>query len=241
MQQNTIIMNVLAKKKWLAIGLFYLIAVVVRYVALNIAHDIENPSFTDLSIWPVAWAEGVGPCLGAIIVVLLFKRDFYCSITGSSLIKSAISLLIPFAVCFILHHELSFILLGFIFYSFLEEVGWRGYLQGELKDKSLFVQSLVIGTMWLLWHIQIGLNLGTLIFWLLLVFGSWGIGKIATDTHSLVLCACFHTLYNFSSHGMFHFTPSVIALYVAVIASWFVIWYLPWGRWFGKNDSKTVH
>lgn len=217
--------------KWIAIIVFYIIAVVGRYLALQ----IEGTTTVDFHYMLRGWAEGVGPCIGAIVAALLFKRKFFCSVTGGSLVKSTITVAIPFIICFFLHQQLSYILLGFIFYSFLEEVGWRGYLQGELQDKNELVKSLLIGTMWFVWHLQFVFSIRALIFWALLVFGSWGIGRVAKDTHSLVACACFHVLYNFSSHGFFQFSTAVIGIYVAVIISWFVIWYSPWEKWFKKE------
>lgn len=214
--------------KWAAVIVFYVIAVILRALALQ----LEVPGVANLKYFLADWAGGAGPCIGAIAAVLLFRRKFYCNITGSSLIKSALCVAIPFLICFFLHRKLSFVLLGFIFYSFLEEVGWRGYLQGELEEMKPLLQALLIGTMWFFWHINLSFTLNSLIFLAILVFGAWGIGRIARDTHSLVACACFHTLYNFSIHGFFEFTPAVIGIYVAVIASWFLIWYAPWGKWF---------
>jgi len=214
------------KKKWLAIAVFYALAIVIRAITL----EMDNPTSFNLQFWLIAWGEGIGPCVGALVAVLVFKRKFYCSITGTSIVKSLLSVSIPFLVCFVLHQQLSFILLGFIFYSFLEEVGWRGYLQGELQDMNPVLQVVIIGTMWLIWHINIGFDIQTLIFWAVLLLGAWGIGRVAYDTHSLMTCACFHTLFNFSKHGFFQFTPLVIAIYVGVIASWFLIWYVPWDR-----------
>ncbi len=213
--------------KFWAITVFYLIAVVARALSFQIGYTSNVVDFTYMAI---GWTKGVGPCVGAIAAVLLFKRHFHCTITGTSIIKSIISVAVPFIICFFLYRELSYVLLGFIFYSFLEEVGWRGYLQGELKDKSELVKSLIIGTMWFLWHIHIGFNISSLIFWAILVLGAWGIGRIANDTKSLMACACFHTLYNFSKHGFFEFTPLVIGIYIITILSWFIIWYFPWQR-----------
>lgn len=224
-------MKNISVKKWLPIALFYVIAIVVRALSFN----MDRSNVVDMNFFLRAWAEGIGPCIGAIIVVLLFGRKFFCSITGTSIIKSVVSIAIPFLICFVLYRELSFVLLGFIFYSFLEEVGWRGYLQGEFEDKSPMIQSLIIGVMWYLWHIHISLSIGSIMFLVLLIFGSWGIGRIARDTHSLVACACFHVLFNFSNKGFFEFTPSVIALYVVVIMSWFLIWYAPWGKWLHRR------
>lgn len=212
------------KRRWVAIALFYVIAVLTRALALKY-QDLNTGTFV---VWLWNWARGIGPCLGAIVVVLALKREFYCTITGTSVWKSAVSVLLPFAICFFLDRGLSFTLLGFIFYSFLEEVGWRGYLQGELKDMNPFLRVLIIGMMWFFWHISIGFNIGSLIFLVILLFGTWGIGCIARDTKSLVACACFHTLVNFSNQSGISFSPIVIALYVLVIACWFLIWYVPW-------------
>ena len=226
-------MKTIDKTKWAAIIVFYVIAVVIRFLALK----IEVPGEANLRYFLIDWATGIGPCIGALVVVFAFKRKFFCSITGTSILRSALCVAIPFLICFFLYRKLSWVLLGFIFYSFLEEVGWRGYLQGELADMKGLPQALLIGTMWLFWHIHISFTVNTLIFWAILVFGAWGIGKIAKDTHSLVACACFHTLYNFSIHGFFKFTPAVIGIYVAVIVSWFLIWYVPWQRIFASKEK----
>lgn len=225
-------MKTIDKTKWAAIIVFYVIAVVIRFFALK----MEVPGEANLRYFLIDWATGIGPCIGALVVVFAFKRKFFCSITGTSILKSALCVAIPFLICFFLYRKLSWVLLGFIFYSFLEEVGWRGYLQGELADMKALPQALLIGTMWLFWHINLSFSVDTLIFWAILVFGAWGIGKIAKDTHSLIACACFHTLYNFSIHGFFKFTPAVIGIFVAVIVSWFLIWYVPWQRIFASKE-----
>ena len=133
------------KNKWLPIIVFYVIAVVIRALALQ----LDTPGEANLTYFLIDWATGIGPC---------------------------------------------------------------------------------IGTMWFFWHINLSFTVNSLIFLAILVFGAWGIGKIAKDTHSLVACACFHTLYNFSIHGFFQFTPAVIGIYVAVVVSWFLIWYVPWQK-----------
>ena len=222
----------LKAKGWVPIAVFYVIAVLIRAITLQMGRS----DVADISYFLAAWAQGAGPCIGALVAVFLFKRNFFCSITGVSVIKSVLSVAVPFVIVFFLQRELSYVMLGFIFYSFLEEVGWRGYLQGELRDMKPFTQAVLIGVLWFLWHVNISISWGALIFLAILIFGAWGIGRIASDTHSLVACACFHTLYNFSVHGFFRFSPAVICLYVVVIALWFIIWYVPWGKIsFGKS------
>lgn len=229
------------KIHWKSIALFYAITLCLR----AIVHNFESHDDSTITFWTWGMAEGIGPCLGAIAAVMLFKRKFYCTITGNSLVKSIITVAIPLIVCFILDKRLSFILLGSIVYAFLEEVGWRGYLQEEQKELNQPLQVFIVGTMWFLWHLTIGFNMSGLIFWGLLLFGAWGIGNVARDTRSLAACACFHTLYNFSAHGYFQFTPIVIVIYVAIIVSWIVIWKsefsskkLKFGKNFLINDKN---
>ncbi len=210
--------------KWKAIALFYVIAVLIRAIVLR-NEDFGSSPF---SYWLWAWAEGLGPCVGALVAILVFRRRFYCTLTGRSLMKSVITVALPLVICFLLDRGLSLTLLNLIFYSLLEEVGWRGYLQGELKDMNPPLRVFVIGTMWFLWHITVGLNLASLAFYGVLLFGSWGIGNIARDTRSLIACACFHTLFNFIR--FVQFTPVVIALYAGVFVSLLAIWYMPWKK-----------
>ncbi len=210
--------------KWKAIALFYVIAVLIRAIVLR-NEDFGSSPF---SYWLWAWAEGIGPCVGALVAILVFRRRFYCTLTGRSLMKSVITVALPLVICFLLDRGLSLTLLNLIFYSLLEEVGWRGYLQGELKDMNHPLRVFVIGTMWFLWHITVGLNLASLAFYGVLLFGSWGIGNIARDTRSLIACACFHTLFNFIR--FVQFTPVVIALYAGVFVSLLAIWYMPWKK-----------
>lgn len=162
-------MEKLTKKQICAISVYFVIAILTRALAFQIEYTTNVADFTYMAI---GWAQGFGPCLGAIVVVMLMKRKFHCTIIGTSIVKSIVSVAIPFIICFFLHSTLSYLLLGFILYSFLEEVGWRGYLQGELKGQSTLVRSLIIGTLWFVWHIRIGFNISSLIFWGLLVFGS---------------------------------------------------------------------
>ena len=61
-------------------------------------------------------------------------------------------------------------------------------------------------------------------FLVLLLFATWGIGKIATDTHSLLLCSAFHGIVNFSKRGLLSDTTYLVAV-IGIIIFWIVIWY----------------
>ena len=98
-------------KKWMAVIVFYVIAVVIRALALQ----LEVPGEANWKYFLIDWATGIGPCIGALVVVLAFRRKFICSISGTSLVKSALCVLIPFLICFFLYRALSWVLLGFLF------------------------------------------------------------------------------------------------------------------------------
>jgi hypothetical protein len=63
-----------------------------------------------------------------------------------------------------------------------------------------------------------------LVFFPLLLFASWGIGKVASDTHSLLFCAAFHDIVNFSKRGLLSDTIFLVA-FIGVIIFWIVLWY----------------
>lgn len=102
---------------------FYIIALIVRAIVLR--NENIDGSLLTFCFW--VFAEGFGPCLGALVAVVIFKRKFYCSITGKSVVKSILTMALPLVICFFLNRSLSLSMLGFILYSLLEEVGWRGY------------------------------------------------------------------------------------------------------------------
>ena len=209
--------------KWKAIAFFYVIALLIRAIVLRYL----NLGGSTFSVWLWVWAQGIGPCIGALAAVLVFRRQFYCTLTGRSIMKSVITIALPVIICFMLERSLSITLLCTIFYSLLEEVGWRGYLQGELKDMNNSLRIFVIAAMWFFWHINVSFDMTGLLFFGVLLIGTWGIGNIARDTRSLTACACFHSLFDFSN---FQFTPAIIALYVGVFVSWIAIWYMPWKK-----------
>lgn len=97
---------------------------------------------------------------------------------------------------------------------FLEEYGWRGYLQNELGHLPPLRRYLIIGTLWYVWYLWF-LDYpwldepGTALISLVVSFGilfasSWGLGVIAERTHAILAAACFHTL-----GSLVQFNPTV--------------------------------
>ena len=89
--------------------------------------------------------------------------------------------------------------LNVLLYAFLEEVGWRGYLQEEFLGKNnKWLGYLIIGSAWYLWHwffLRAG-NDPKLLLLPVLIVASAGIGEIAKSTKSVLVCAAFHSLGN---------------------------------------------
>jgi membrane protease YdiL (CAAX protease family) len=108
-------------------------------------------------------------------------------------------------------------------YGLLEEYGWRGFLQYELRELPVWQYVLIITMMWFLWHSDLNLR-SILPFFLLLLFASWGIGKVVRDTHSLLFCAAFHGIVNFSKRDLFSETTFTVA-FICIIVFWIVMWY----------------
>jgi len=115
-------------------------------------------------------------------------------------------------------------------YCIEEEYGWRGYLQEELNGLKPWKKYALIGLMWYVWHLSfifdkaIGSNL---LFLALLIFGSWGIGKVAKTTHSVLASACFHLIVQIMMlNSFFRDSPNATTkaiVFVVCVGAWFMI------------------
>lgn len=203
-----------------AIALFYVIAVVVRLTTLLFANRF--PAL--MGNYFFLLATGVGPLVGAIVAMMVFKRKLQYTLIGKSLWKSIATLAVPCLVFGLLGGAKMAGLCLFAFaYSLLEEYGWRGFLQNELKGLPLWLNVPVITMMWFLWHINF-YQQNMLLFFLLLLVATLIIGKAVTDTHSLLLCAALHGVMNFSVLGLLPNNTFIIAT-VCIFLFWIALWY----------------
>ncbi|WP_296317230.1 CPBP family intramembrane glutamic endopeptidase [Winogradskyella sp. UBA3174] len=194
--------------------------------------------------------EGSGVIIGALIAISLLKKKKKTEITlfGTSKSKSLIMLTIPIVILTIIgvknDFELDAHLYGFIavigtlIYCIMEEYGWRGYLQEELKAIKSWQKYLIIGFLWYLWHLTfltkatVGDNL---FFFGMMVFGSWGIGQVAESTKSIIACACFHLviqimMFNALIKNGINGTEKLIIFGISV-----VLWFLIIKKWEKQN------
>ncbi len=188
------------KVNYLAIAVFYIIAIVFRYLATKteLLSGIENECIRTLS-------RGIGPTIGAITVAYLFKIKPVLSLKGTYkniTLPALVYWCVPIAVITIASYMSKgtfplIAVLTTLVYALLEEIGWRGFLQQELKSIPEFWSILIISILWYVWHLNFEFQLGNLFFFLILLAGSWGIGKITNKTYSLLAASAFHSLNNF--------------------------------------------
>ena len=205
---------------WGAILTFYIIALTLRLTTIVLGNMYPSHGVN----YALELSTGLGPIVGALVAMAIFKRKTEYTITGKSAWKSIATIAVPCFVFGIIGGLDTAIICFMAFvYGLLEEYGWRGFLQNELKGLPVWQYVLIITVMWFLWHLDLNAR-DILPFFLLLLFASWGIGKVATDTHSLLFCAAFHGIVNFSKRGRLADTTFLVA-FIGVIVSWIVLWY----------------
>ena len=207
-----------------AIATFYIIALLVRLISLLVVNKFPSIETNYALQVSAALATGLGAAIGALVVMLVFKRKTEYTLLGKSAWKSIATIVIPCIVFGIIGGwDLGVTCLFAFAYGLLEEYGWRGFLQYELRELPVWQYVLIITVMWFLWHLDLTQR-SVLPFFLHLLFASWGIGKVATDTHSLLFCSAFHGIVNFSKRDLFSDT-TFTAAFIGVIVFWIVMWY----------------
>lgn len=170
---------------------------------LKISFTIENAFFA-------IFLEGFGIFVAAVLAIYLLKlkRKTTISFFGTSRTKSILICILPLTlVCLIgiqntsdlNAHWYGFIAItSTLVYCIMEEYGWRGYLQEELKSLKPWYQYVIIGFMWHVWHLNFIRDTGVLnnlIFLVAMIAASWGIDQVATATKSILACASYHLLF----------------------------------------------
>ena len=197
---------------WKRIVIFLIIAIIIsnifRFDIFGLKENLlQLPTW--IFILTTAILEGSGVLLGALIAIFLLKKKRKIEITlfGTSKSKSMLMAIIPIIILTIIgvnnkyglntHIYGLFAIIGTLVYCIMEEYGWRGYLQEELKTIKPWKKYLAIGFLWYLWHLTFltKATVGDNLFFLaMMIFGSWGIGQVAELTKSIIASACFHLI-----------------------------------------------
>lgn len=207
------------KINYWAIVVFYLIAILCRYLTnkTGILDGIAN-------VYLKSILTGIGPALGAVAVFAIFKIKPKMTLKGnykSLLLPMAIYWILPIALISIVTYFQKgtnpwIIILTTLIYGLFEEIGWRGFLYQQLKEWPLFVNILVLSTLWFLWHLNFEFTSSNLIFYGILILGSWGIGKVGDSTNSLLAVTAFHSLNNFFPN----YDSTRIGILIVLLAVW---------------------
>lgn len=183
-----------------AILTFYMIAIALRYLT-NKTDLLDGVSSNFLSVV----LQGISPAIAAMAAFYIFKIRPTLNLKGNYS-KTSTPFLLYWALPVVLISGAAYFIKGTIapvtvisilLYGLLEEIGWRGFLQRELKPLPEFLNVLLVATLWFIWHLNFGLTSSNLLFFAILILGSWGIGKVADSTHSLLAVSAFHSLNNF--------------------------------------------
>ena len=192
------------------IGIFIGIALIWSYAWFSQRHLLNNIIDNFQSIAVLFF--GLVPTLGLVIGSLLLRRKLKkkeVSIAGTNLKYSIIILSIPILCLTLIGVENkfgiqvnlfgAFIGIFTMIYTFLEEYGWRGYLQEELLNNfNKWIVYIIIGVIWYTWHwyfLREG-NDFKIIMIPILIAASVGIGEIAKLTKSIMICAAIHGIVN---------------------------------------------
>lgn len=204
------------KTNWKSIALYYVIAVAL--VAPFRLEALRPGWFESLPVFAKAILEGYGPAIGAVIAMVVFRREHRRTITvaGRSLLFSGLFVAVPILLTAGFGTDGSgggsrlgglYVGLTLLAYCFLEEVGWRGFLQDALRHVRTWQRVLITAALWYLWHLSLfefeastNFLVSQLVFIAILVLGSWFIGKLTDDTRSILVAAGAHSLFNVFSY-----------------------------------------
>jgi|TARA_B110000879_G_scaffold113230_1_gene151113 membrane protease YdiL (CAAX protease family) len=230
---------------WKRLVIFLIIAITIsnifRFDIFELKSELEKLP-TWIFIFTTLLLEGSGVIIGALIIIPFLKKERKTEISlfGTSKSKSLIMATIPIIILTIIgvkndfgmdYHIYGLIAaFGTFLYCIMEEYGWRGYLQEELKRLKPWKKYLIIGFIWYLWHLTFltKASVGDNLFFLgMMILGSWGIGQVAESTKSIIASSCFHMIiqimmFNALIKDGINGTEKIVILGVSV-GIWFVI------------------
>lgn len=197
---------------WKRVAVFFLIATLIsnifRFDIFEFKSELEKlPSW--IFIFSSVLFEGSGVLIGALSIIPFLKKERKTEISlfGTSKSKSLLMAIIPIVLLTVIgvtndfgtEYHIYGLVAGFgtFIYCVMEEYGWRGYLQEELKSLIPWKKYLLIGLLWYLGHLSFlkGASVVDNLFFLgMMILGSWGIGQVAESTKSIIASACFHMI-----------------------------------------------
>ena len=198
-------MKKLSKKTVIRILLFFSISFITSFIFRYwILINYKNISIFQSLLYGILSASG--PFLAGLI--LMKKSNSEMSLWGNFNSRIILTLFIPSIIfgffgskVILINQNISGIIIGLYIsiYSLLEEYGWRGYLQSELRDIKPILIYFIVSFFWYLWHLTfLGQTsfINEIITFLILFASSIGIGVMADRSKSILYASYFHILGN---------------------------------------------
>ena len=236
-QERTSLRQSFCQVKWQYVVLFIAIAYAVSLPS-NVGW-LTQP--TENLSWPFGLsrfallAQGVGPLVAGVILRKIDYRDVDSTLKGhygyTGLMLFSVSLLTvtiignPNEKGLDTHYWGLVTALVFSMHALFEEVGWRGYLEHALRGLPEFWRVLIIGTIWYLWHMSLFAHNSLhseVVFFGILLLGTWLLGRLFQYTKSLLIVAAFHSIFNLIQWWAIDFTDKIIVMAVFVLL-WILI------------------
>jgi membrane protease YdiL (CAAX protease family) len=197
-------------RKWVRIGIYYLIALSISYLA-RFVWNTSDTTGRPQGLWEMYsnLIAALGPFIGAVAIWATFRPERRMRFGGTFPAMGAAMLAVPALVMgsIGIQNQLSVephlfgahLGIWIALYALLEETGWRGYLQDELSDRPALLKYSVVGIFWYGWHFSYlaghpaSAEMMNLLF---IVLASIGIGFVADRTRSIFAAASFHIIGN---------------------------------------------
>lgn len=196
----------------LRISIFYILALLSNIFRKELfGLDSFRESLPEWLIISISPLQAIGIFIGALIALQYMRKKIkpQYSFFGTSKLYSILIALIPFILVIgfgfknnsgINPHLYAFLpATSILVYCFFEEIGWRGYLHGELSKLKQWHRVLIIGFLWWFWHLGfIGDPdiINNLTFLAILTAAAFGLGILIEHTKSVLIVSAFHMVVN---------------------------------------------
>jgi uncharacterized protein len=243
------------KKAIIRISVFYVIGIslsnIFRFDLLKLHDKKEVLSLFELLLTSPLGA--IGLLIGALVSLRLLRKEknLSYSLFGTSIKWSLMMLVTPILLLGIfgvnnesgsnIHYYGLIGGIGTFIYCFCEEIGWRGYLQDELKSIKEWQRVLIIGFLWYLWHLSFISNqnfIDNIQFLGYMILGSWGLGKVIDSTKSIIAVTCFHMIINIIMFNGKMTNGIVGSSKLMILGFTIVLWIIIMNFW--KKEEKTI-
>lgn len=234
------------KPNWKYIGLFIVLSIGIS-APIHLGY-LDQVYVTISKQWIVSeWVyllAGLGPFVAAVVVLFLQKNiSNRITVFGDAKGKNILITLLPIAAFSIVGFENSYGFnahyFGFIYalinviYAFLEEFGWRKYLQNALEGINNNWKYIIVGIIWWVWHLRFETQFDLFIFPIICIGGGYLLGKLTDETKSILPVVTLHTLIILLSNSGTPTRSKIIGVGVTILG-WLII------EWVWKKRAQRI-